>query len=428
MTDYASQGKTHPYNVVKLSQCCSHQIYYTALSRSASVAGTLILNTIHPSKITGGASGALRQEFRELELLDNITTLIFNEKLPRKVTMGDCRNILIDQFHEYKGKSYIPSSIHPAICWSKSDPFLEWQECVDWQVIDSKMDGAHNMPQYDTNKILASTPDAVNRLQGIVSPVKRKLSCTVSAVKKTRIKKKKFSHLPDDPSEPIQLNIPLGTCWQNNSCAYDAVITLLFNIWRGDAISETKSWGEIQSGLLDFLTESFCGHKEIQVAASASVRKFTLEEIKGFFRCRLARISAEFTFKRYASVHSVTERLLTTHEPVTASELYCPNNHDIHRSPSLTSNCEIIISGGPSLQACVDKTASKCSTCDSYLSRVTTFIQTLPLLAFDLGNNTPFLDPVLWISCQDTRTCYSLRGIIYFENSHFTERVITSLL
>ena len=434
MTDYASQGKTRPYNVVELSQCRSHQSYYTALSRSASAAGTLILNTIHLSKITGGASGALRQEFRELELLDNITTLIFNEKLPRKVTMGDRRNILIDQFREYKGKSYIPSSMHPAIRWSKSDPFLEWQECVDWRVIDSKTDAgaSTNLNMLPcTKETLASTPDDVNRLQGIVSPVKRKLSYVVPAVKKPRFKKIKFNHLPDNPSKPIQLNIPLGTCWQNNSCAYDAVITLLFNIWRGDAISETESWGELQSELLDFLTQSFHRHKEIQVV-SASVRNFTLEEIRDFFRRRLSRISADFTFGRYASVHSITEKLLKSCEPITASDLHCPNNHDVHRNPSSTFNCEIIISGasGLSLQACVDnftfETASKCSTCNSYLLRVTTFTQTPPLLAFDLGNNAPFLDPVLWISCQDTRTCYSLRGIIYFENNHFTERVITS--
>jgi hypothetical protein len=42
-----------------------------------------------PGKITGGASGALRQEFRELELLDDITRLRFEDKLPSKVTMAD---------------------------------------------------------------------------------------------------------------------------------------------------------------------------------------------------------------------------------------------------------------------------------------------------------------------------------------------------
>ncbi|KAF8234244.1 hypothetical protein L208DRAFT_1262774, partial [Tricholoma matsutake] len=59
MMDYALQGKTHLYNVVDLSHSCSHQSYYTSLSRSATADGTLILSSIHPGKITGGASGAL---------------------------------------------------------------------------------------------------------------------------------------------------------------------------------------------------------------------------------------------------------------------------------------------------------------------------------------------------------------------------------
>jgi len=42
------------------------------MSRSSSADGTLILQDFDPSKITGKISGALQQEFRELELLDNI--------------------------------------------------------------------------------------------------------------------------------------------------------------------------------------------------------------------------------------------------------------------------------------------------------------------------------------------------------------------
>ncbi|KAF8236801.1 hypothetical protein L208DRAFT_1187659, partial [Tricholoma matsutake] len=58
-----------------------HQAYYTALSRGSTAAGTLILTGFHPHKIQGGASGALWQEFCELELLDSITTLQFHEEL-----------------------------------------------------------------------------------------------------------------------------------------------------------------------------------------------------------------------------------------------------------------------------------------------------------------------------------------------------------
>ena len=73
MTDYSSQGKTRPYNVVNLNDDHSHQSYYTALSRSATAAGTLITQSFHTEKITGGASGALRQEFRELDLMKLLT-------------------------------------------------------------------------------------------------------------------------------------------------------------------------------------------------------------------------------------------------------------------------------------------------------------------------------------------------------------------
>ena len=136
--------------------------------------------------------------------------------------MGDRRNILIDQFREYKGKIYIPSTVHPAIRWNNSDPFLEWQENVDWQVIDSKTDSrvSANLPPH-TNETLPSTPDVIShRLQGIVSPVKHKISYIIPAEKKPRIKKVKFSHDDHDlTDDPVQLNIPLGTHWENNSCA-----------------------------------------------------------------------------------------------------------------------------------------------------------------------------------------------------------------
>ena len=75
MTDYASQGRTCPNNPVDLNGCRSHQSYYTCLSRSSDSEGTIIVQGFDPNMITGGASGHLRQEFRELEVLDEITKL-----------------------------------------------------------------------------------------------------------------------------------------------------------------------------------------------------------------------------------------------------------------------------------------------------------------------------------------------------------------
>ena len=58
--DYASQGKTRPYNLVDLQHCNNHQSCYTYLSHSASAKDTLIMQSLQPSVITGGCSGWLR--------------------------------------------------------------------------------------------------------------------------------------------------------------------------------------------------------------------------------------------------------------------------------------------------------------------------------------------------------------------------------
>jgi hypothetical protein len=96
MTDYTSQGKTRPKNPVNLSNCQSHQSYYTCLSRSATASGTIIVQSFSPQLIICGASGYLRQEFCELELLDEITKLRYEGNLPDHI-QGNFRNPLIRQ-------------------------------------------------------------------------------------------------------------------------------------------------------------------------------------------------------------------------------------------------------------------------------------------------------------------------------------------
>ncbi|SJL13082.1 uncharacterized protein ARMOST_16519 [Armillaria ostoyae] len=130
MTDYSSQGKTRPFNPVDLNNCRSHQSYYTALSRTATAEGTLILLSLHSlrsspvdaHKIQGGCSGYLRQEFRELETLDDITTRVYNGSIPITV-QGDTRYTLIESFREHMGPEYVPARMDTALMWSEVEPF-----------------------------------------------------------------------------------------------------------------------------------------------------------------------------------------------------------------------------------------------------------------------------------------------------------------
>ena len=105
MINYTSQGKTHPKNITNQD----------------------ILNGFHASKIIGGASGGLQQEFWELELLDDITRLRYEEKILQSITMANQRNTLTDLYCAHKDKNYVPSTLHKAIHWSAFDPFLEWK-------------------------------------------------------------------------------------------------------------------------------------------------------------------------------------------------------------------------------------------------------------------------------------------------------------
>ncbi len=117
MTDYASQGKTWPFNVVDLHKVNTHQSMYTCLSCSASTTGTIILQGLSEglkSKITKGASGALRQEFWELELLDEIMWLRFEGELHRDIQGITCSDLLAS-YRSHRGLTYVPQNIHRAL-------------------------------------------------------------------------------------------------------------------------------------------------------------------------------------------------------------------------------------------------------------------------------------------------------------------------
>ncbi|KAF8239845.1 hypothetical protein L208DRAFT_1559972, partial [Tricholoma matsutake] len=83
-----------------------------------------------------GASGYLRQEFRELELLNEITKLSYEGALPEHIN-GNLRNAHIRQFQHYKGTEFVPSDVPSQLKWTSSDP-MDLLPCVTdspWQIV-----------------------------------------------------------------------------------------------------------------------------------------------------------------------------------------------------------------------------------------------------------------------------------------------------
>ena len=83
--------------------------------------GTVISQPFDSSKLVGGISGSLRQEFRELELLDDITKMRWEGNSHPSVT-GVTRSELIHNFRKWKGKEYIPKHVHQSLSWASSTP------------------------------------------------------------------------------------------------------------------------------------------------------------------------------------------------------------------------------------------------------------------------------------------------------------------
>ncbi|KAF9540239.1 hypothetical protein CPC08DRAFT_650979 [Agrocybe pediades] len=226
MTDYASQGKTRPFNVVDLGHCRSHQSYYTCLSRSGSAGGTLILQGFDTRKIMSGISGHLRQEFRELEMLNDITRLRYSGKLPDHVN-AMLRRPLIRLYQKWKVDGFEGSDWHPSIKWSMSENKL----------LDEKDDLFWN----EHTSLLGVTTGAAkgkeSKRKTMSSDGNPHGSDTVSSRKKPRSDETDI----DSGSRNTE---PVGLIWDNMdfSCAYDSTFTVLYNIWKESRLHWTEKW------------------------------------------------------------------------------------------------------------------------------------------------------------------------------------------
>ncbi|KAF8184515.1 hypothetical protein K438DRAFT_1507481, partial [Mycena galopus ATCC 62051] len=214
MTDYGSQGKSRDPNVVHLNNCKDHKAYYVALSRGHKAINTVILQGFDERKITRGMSGYLRQEFRELELLDEITRLRFEGKLPRIVS-GVYRREILQKYKTYKGSESMadPAHFHPALRFDSSlDGEDEAVEYGDWKA-SIKQTNSENKKRKNPDNPQSSPSKKQNK----GDPAPSKTTTTQSA----------------PASEVIG---PVGMIWDsvNYSCAYDSLFTCLLNVFRED--------------------------------------------------------------------------------------------------------------------------------------------------------------------------------------------------
>ncbi|KAJ7865206.1 hypothetical protein B0H13DRAFT_1637199 [Mycena leptocephala] len=222
MTDYCSNPTKNP-NLVHLNYGKNHRSYYIALSRGNEAEHTVIVQGFDETKITRGIKGYLRQEFRELELLDEITTLRVKKLLPPQVS-GMYRNQLLRTYTLWKKSRKEPLHFHPKLRYDpKVDSLVtEHIAYMDWHpTIEEEIKKGKRKPTTDLDERPAKRSRKDKPTQRTVDP---------------KTLAKPASHNSNALS-------PIGLIWDSEhwSCGYDALFMPMTHLLR----SHPEKWTNI---------------------------------------------------------------------------------------------------------------------------------------------------------------------------------------
>jgi hypothetical protein len=416
MTAHASQGKTRPFNVVHLNSCYSHMAYYTALSRSATADGTIIIQGFDSKVITRGCSGYLRQEFREHEILDDIARLRYEGSLPDYIN-GCVRNTLIRQYQTWKGIHHVPSKTDKSLRWSSTDPLplLPIVNDSSWQLIDkTKNKKTTNILK---NQISSSFLPAHGSIA--ISKLKRKQSS--EEINNVPIKKAKLLSciVPDEV-------VPLGLRWDADdySCAYDSLFVILYDIWIQNPDRWTLNFQSLDNEFLNTLTKGFW---------NVFHNKSSMENSRDIVRQKLhnAYPSLFPVGPVGTSVNRLAHELFKTSQLIAYSQKICIkcNNQQAEIEDRLGYVLDLGLSTGSStsqwLRQLHHNTNERCSECWSQIIQPISYDTSPNLLIFNCANANMKISHKIIYDEEDHSIDLQLRGIIYHGGFHFTSRIIS---
>ena len=425
MTVYSSQGKTRPDNVVILNSCRDHLLYYTALSRSSTAEGTIIIQGFNPNKITCGAPGYLRQEFRELELMDEITRLRFEDKLSPSIN-GNLRNALIRQYQLLKGESYVPDEVPDTLRWTKSDPLnvLKVQTDTKWQLIEkfkekaTKYTPASGTVAIDNNKSKKRKADEISsdtEVDRDLSDIKADNIPSVAVISNKR---------PNINLDVQNQDAPIGLIWdsQDYSCAYDALFTILGDIWVFNPTMWTREFGLMSS----FTNKLGLGFQQV------SLKQKDFEDARNSVQ-NLLCVKNPVAFQHGTSGVDISELLvyMFTGRTIGKIKYNCTECGTASISATkVTSLFTISWKQYNSIQEHIDADSNKtkkCSHCGNNNSK--TYKYNSPpcfrMIGFTANSQDIDVSKTLTLASEAGPVTLPICGVIYYTGNHFVSRIIS---
>ncbi|KAK0501942.1 hypothetical protein EDD18DRAFT_1100445 [Armillaria luteobubalina] len=197
---------------------------------------------------------------------------------------------------------------------------------------------------------------------------------------------------------------PEGLEWSNNSYAYDAMLSILYNVWKQDTARWVADFERLNKEWLKALSDLFRQHRDNEA---------TLEEARDKFRRGLAR--------RYPDM-------------IRAAVLECPEGHHVPNA-CINNNSAVFVESHSDRYSSVrewlheqwnltDIRWRACRICNNRLRRRHVWIRAPEILAFtSINGRLKTVDEKLVVVVDGVQKQYGLSGTIYHGQEHFTARV-----
>ena len=389
MTDFSGQGKNRNKNPINIANCRSHTAIYTALSRTTTASGTLILCDFDNRKLTSGMNPSLRQEFRELELLDLISQEIFNNLLPYKPNL-EMRYPLLRQFQLYKGPNFQP----------------DWHPMLRWEDSESRI----SFPRVDDELLWCGANFLKERQFMIPLPTQTN------------------NKLNDNQTIERRFVFPIGPRWDatNWSCAYDSCLAIICNIWHENPVRMALLLSQ-SSPILSLAVD--CFHKNEQ-----------LDDIRDRIRATLhAEAPDLFPLGQVSTdIYSVARAFVRKQQDIEQTIILCSvcntASHAIFYNITeythvfCQSSCQFTLDVEYVLQrrlaGYIFCNSCRTETIGVPIEQHNHEWPNLLVVALD-PHTFLYINPQLELEKAHFLQQYKLKGVIYYANNHFTCSFIT---
>ena len=348
----------------------------------------------------------MRQEFHELELMDEVSKLRFEDCLPSAVN-SHVRNPLIRQYQCFKGELYVPDIVSDVLKWSKSDPMkiLDVQTDTSWQLIE-------RFKEKSVKYVPAVGTIGINN----VSSVKRKADEAFNNVTNKRCRTN--LNLSSQNVEPV------GLIWDSHdhSCVYDALFVILDDIWVYNPTMWSREFGTMST----FANHLGMGFQNV------SLKKKNLEDARNNV-CKMLHQKDPIAFPYGHSGVDISEILVRmfTGKAIGTIIFNCTNCGASLNSPSkLMSLYTINKKKYTTIQEHIDAASNKpkqCNRCDGNMSRIYKYKTSPCFRAIGLTSESQGVEisKSLTLSTNTGVVVLPIRGLIYYYGAHFVVRIIS---